>query len=64
MSQKAMIEWIDTASYKDLLTKLRFAPVGDPFFAGEVGDHYMTVIAQRRDADPSEAARISKEIGW
>ena len=64
MSQKAMMEWIDNASYEDLLTKLRFAPVGDPFFMGEVGDYFMAVMTKRRDADLAEHTRVSKKIGW
>ena len=60
-----MKRWIDTASYEDLLRKRRFATSGDPFFQGEVGDHYVKVMNERRaEVGVDEHVRISKIVGW
>ena len=64
MTKQQMIEWIDNASYVELLRKRRFAPIGDPFFQDEVGDHFHKVMKEKRDADPDEHVRASKTIGW
>lgn len=64
VTEPEMIEWIDNASLEDLLRKNRFSPIGDPFFRNEVGDHFMGVLAQRRNEDPSEWTRVSKKVGW
>ena len=54
--------WIDKASYKELLSRWRFAPVGDPMFQGETGDYYSKVMKEKRqNADHVQA---SKNIGW
>lgn len=55
--------WIDNASYEKLLRKWRFAPVGDSFFTGETGSYYAEKMNQkRRELDPEEQVRISKDI--
>jgi hypothetical protein len=64
MTEKEMREWIDNADYEALLRKWRFAPPGDPFFQGEIGQYYSKVMAEKRDADPAGAVRASKRIGW
>lgn len=65
MDEREMKEWIDNASYEELLRKWRFAPIGDPFFRGEIGDYYSKVMAQkRREAGEAEHVRASKSIGW
>jgi len=64
MTKEQMKHWIDTATYEQLLSKCRFAPAGDPFFTGEIGDYYMKVIKKRRDADPEGHVIASKTIGW
>lgn len=64
MIEKEMKEWIDGATYKELLKKSRFAPAGDPFFSGEVSKYYDKVISEKRDKlKIGEAAQISKDIG-
>jgi hypothetical protein len=56
-------EWIDTASYHQLLKHWRFAPCGDPMFIGEAGNYYSEVIMERRQhIGPEEHTRISKLI--
>ena len=58
-------KWIDEASFYELLTLWRGAPVGEPKFQGEAGDYYARVMAKKKDAlEPGEAVRISKEVGW
>ena len=58
-------EWIDNASYEELLRRWRFAPPGDPFFAGEMGEYYSRKIAERRkQVGEEEHTRASKSIGW
>jgi len=58
-------EWIDNASYEELLRMWRFAPPGDPFFVGEMGEYYSMKIAERRkEVGEEEHTRVSKKIGW
>jgi hypothetical protein len=66
MMNEEMKAWIDNADYEQLLSKCRYAPAGDPFFAGEVGDYYLKVMAERRAAPGGNAAHVaaSKAIGW
>ncbi len=64
-SKEDMIAWINNASYSQLLRKWRFAKSGDPYFQGEVGDHYSKVMAERKkEVGDEEHSRISKQIGW
>ena len=46
--------WIDQATTEQLLGRWRFAPAGDPYFQGALGDYFARVISARRDADPAE----------
>jgi hypothetical protein len=65
MDRKQMREWIDGATYEELLSRWRFAPAGDPMFCGEIGDYYTEVIRRKRDELPAgEAVRTSRAIGW
>lgn len=56
-------EWIDTATYEQLLRRWRFAAAGDLMFQGEVGEHFAKTMAQRKAEHP-DPARVSKEVGW
>ena len=67
MNIKQMKEWIDEASYEDLLKKWRFAPTGSAYFARDtgMGDYYESVMNKKKTEMGDEAAaRISKIIGW
>ena len=65
MTEKQMKEWIDNARYEQLLSKWRFAPVGNPFFQGELGDYYSNKMAEKREeVGHAESVRASKSIGW
>ena len=56
---------IDKMTYAELLSRLRFAPLGDTIFQGEIGQYYKTVMKKRREElGDDEAAEISKRIGW
>jgi hypothetical protein len=59
-----MKKWIDESSYEALLSRWRFAPVGSPWFIGEIGQYYSEVMAKKREEiGPYDAARASKNVG-
>jgi hypothetical protein len=55
---------IDSLSYEQLLSRWRFAPVGDPWFTDETGDYWRKRMGELREKDPGEAVAASKRIGW
>jgi hypothetical protein len=55
--------WIDNASYEDMLRLVRFAPVGDTFFADEETWEYFTSVMNEKRKDVDHVA-ISKMVGW
>jgi len=62
---KEQKDWIDSASYKQLLYRWRFAPVGDPMFQGDTGDYYSKIMGEKREeVGNAEHVRASKTIGW
>jgi len=65
MIPKKFKDWIDAATYEDLLTRWRFAPSGSPWFQGEVGKYFELIMSQKRkEIGDAEAVRASKNIGW
>ncbi len=65
MIPEDMKKVIDNSSYEQLLSRWRSAPVGSPWFQGEVGDYYSKVMNEKRElVGNSEAVRASKNIGW
>jgi hypothetical protein len=54
--------WIDGASYEQLLSKWRHAALGDTMFQGETGEYYSKVMFRKRDECDHVAA--SKNVGW
>ena len=65
MIPKKFKDWIDTASYEELLRKWRFATIGSPWFQGETGDYFSKVMSRKKaEISDAEAVRVSKEIGW
>ncbi len=63
MNEDQIREWIDNASYQNLLSKWRSAPAGDPFFRGEIGQYYSKVMNEKKAQLASgEAVSISKAI--
>ncbi len=55
---------IDSMSHAGLLSKWRFAPIGDPWFQGETGKYWGERMAKLRDENPGQAVQNSKNIGW
>lgn len=58
-------EWIDNASYEDLLRRWRFAPLGDTIFQEESGKYYVLKIGSKRIEIGNNAhVAASRKIGW
>jgi hypothetical protein len=58
-------DWIDNASYQQLMSKWRTAPVGDPFFMDDTGEYYAKIMSEKRNMiSSSEQVSISKNVGW
>ena len=58
-------EWIDNASYEELLSRWRNAPFEDTIFTGDLGAHYKETMRVKGDkAGIDERIRVSKKIGW
>lgn len=55
---------IDSLTYRQLLAKWRFAPIGEPWFEGATGTYWCERMHVLRTADPIVAVETSKEIGW
>lgn len=55
---------IDGMDYETLLRKWRTAPVGDPMFQDESAEYFEKRMNELRAADPIEAVRASKSVGW
>jgi hypothetical protein len=65
MTEEQMKEWIDNASYGELLRKWRFGDMGSPFFAKEVGSYFSARMFALKNEIGNEAhVRASKAIGW
>lgn len=65
MNVVEMKAWIDAASYEQLLDRWRFAPMGSPWFQGEIGEYYTRALGERRKAvGDGEHSATSKRIGW
>jgi len=58
-------EWIDKATYIELLEKWRFGDCKDTIFQGEAGAYLNQMRARRLGEVGQEAAvQASKAIGW
>lgn len=58
-------EWIDNASYEELLRKWRFSAFSDPLFREETGTYFSNKLAEYRDTMTNqEKVAISKRIGF
>ena len=55
---------IDGMSYMSLLSRWRFAPIGDEIFQDESGKYYSDRMFALKNADPAAAVSASKAIGW
>ena len=60
-----LTETIDNMTYRELLSKWRFAPTGDPLLQGDIGKYYSKVMNEKKELlTDGEHSRISKSIGW
>ena len=58
-------QWIEDASFEQLLRHWRNAPSGDPIFEGEAGVYYRKTMASKRaEGGPGAAVAASKRVGW
>lgn len=59
-------QWIDNATYAQLLQRWRFSGVGDPMFKGDTGVYFEKRMKELRSAPGGEEMHTaaSKEIGW
>lgn len=57
---------IDSLGYEALLSKWRFAAVGDPWFQGETGDYWGKRMHELREQPGGNDRHVSasKSIGW
>ena len=57
---------IDSKSYEALLSKVRYAPIGDLWFQGETGDYWCKRMTELRSTPGGDAMHTaaSKSIGW
>jgi dihydrodipicolinate synthase/N-acetylneuraminate lyase len=57
--------WIDKATYKEILAKIRFEPISSPWMVGETGKYFMSRYAElRKGISDAEHTATSKAIGW
>ena len=54
---------IDALSYEQLLSRWRFAPIGDRMFQGETGDYWRKRMTELKNSGADHVA-ASKRIGW
>ena len=58
-------EWIDSASYADLLERWRFGSTLDPISHGATGSYYAEKMNEKGIAMGSTArVAVSKQVGW
>lgn len=56
-------QYIDSLSYEDLLSRWRFAPVGDTMLQGETGEYWGERMCELRGR-PCGPVIASKSRGW
>ena len=58
-------KYIEDLSYEQLLSRWRFAPLGDCWFQGETGDYWGSAMNRKKEEiGQNKAVSISKSIGW
>ena len=57
---------IDAMGYEALLSRWRFAAIGDPWFEGETGEYWGARMKELRSRAGGDDAHVSasKNIGW
>ena len=57
-------KFIDGLDYSELLSKWRFAPLGDPWFEGETGEYWEQRMGEKKkEVGHEKAVQASKDIG-
>lgn len=65
MENKDTKEWIDAASYKELLKKWRFTPANDPYFENDIAKYLCEVMKQKGESlDPLEREKIGESVSF
>lgn len=65
MLDQATKDRIDAMSHYEMLSMWRFAKSGtQPLLQGEAGEYFAKQMAAKRSADPDQAVRDSKDLGW
>jgi len=60
-----MKEWIDKATYEQLLRRWRFSLAGDPIFKDAIGMYYIEVMHQKgKEVGYEGCVEASKKVGW
>lgn len=57
-----MKEWIDSASYEELLSKWKKADIGDPYTQGEVGEYFEQALILRKAEESTVSQRNAHNI--
>ena len=58
-------DWIDGASYEDLLRKWRFEPIGSPWFTDKCATYFESAMRRARaSAGVDGHVAASKSVGW
>jgi hypothetical protein len=55
---------IDSYGVEQLLARVRFAPIGDPWMQGETGAYWLVRLREKRNEDLNAFVDASKSIGW
>ena len=65
MTDEEMKQFIDTASYEQLLHMNRFEPLGSEWFMGGIGLYlHDRMMALKKTMSPQEQVDASKNVGW
>jgi len=61
---KELVDWIEKASYEQMLERNRFGPLGDPIFKGDIGILFADSMRNKANKlSNADKVRISKELG-
>lgn len=55
---------IDAMGVEQLLARVRFAPIGDPWMQGDTGGYWLVRLREKRNEDLDAFINASKRIGW
>jgi len=66
MINKKVKDFVEKASYEEMLSRQRFAPIGDPFFQmdDDTWVYWKLQFNIKREATGDNGVSASKAIGW